>query len=287
MDAYADTVVMPFLTPEPGYGMKRGQSVTITRMGKLGRAGKVSDQDRLPLVRPAITTHSVTVSEWGNKIELTEFETDITHFQLEADFKENLRQQKGITMDFMAATALKTTLIKYTPTVAAHTFVTTGTSVTTADRNLNVADVEVIRDYLRQTLKAPPYANGRYAAVLSTRAARGIKRDPTYGTRMDYRESSAFIKSYVFSFEDMDFYESNNEDALDDSPGASQAVMGEALFFGGDPGFTAVVRDPELRVSPKVIDLGRVWEVGWVGTIEAGLSYALASNARVIHVTSA
>ena len=286
MDAYADAVVLPFLRTEPNYGRKRGQSVTITRMGKLSRAGTVSDQDRLPVVRPAVTTHAVTVKEWGNKMELTEFETDLTHFELEASLKENLREQISITMDFMAATALKTTLVKYVPTVAAQTFTTNGTPSGTADRNLNVSDVEVIRDYMRQTLKAPPYGDGRYAAIVSTRAARGIKRDPTYQQRMDYRQPKAFIKSYVFSFEDVDFYETNNDEAIDDSPGASQTVLGEAIFCGGDPGFTAIIRDPELRVSPKVIDLGRIWEIGWVGTIEAGLSYVLASNSRVVHVTS-
>lgn len=286
MDAYADTVVMQFLRPEPGYGARRGQSVTITRMGKLSRAGKVADTDRLPVVRPVVTTHSVTVSEWGNKTELTEFETDLTHFMLEDKLKDNLRDQMAITMDFMAATALKTTLIKFTPKVASQTFETDGTAVAgAADRNLNVSDVEVIRDYLRQTLKAPPFRNGRYCGLLSTRAARGIKRDPVYQQRMDYRQDRAFVESYVFSFEDMDFYETNNEDALADLSGTS-TVLGEALFFGADPGFTAVVRDPELRVSPKVIDLGRIWEIGWVGTLEAGLSFPLASNARVVHVTS-
>lgn len=286
-DAYADTVITPFLRPEPGYGTRKGQSLAITRMGKLARAGTVSDQDRLPVVRPAVTTHSVTVKEWGNKIELTEFETDITHYELEAQCKDNLREQMGITMDFMAATALKTSLIVFTPKVASQTFTTTGLPVAGAsDRNLNVSDVQVIRDYLRQTLKAPPFRNGRYVGCLSTRCARGIKNDPTYKDWFVYRQEQAFIKSYVASFEDVDFYETNSEDALADLSGTS-STTGEALFFGADPGFTAVVRDPELRVSPRSVDLGRIWEVGWVGTLEAGLSYVLSSNSRVVRVASA
>jgi N4-gp56 family major capsid protein len=286
-DAYADTVITPFLRPEPGYGTRKGQSITITRMGKLSHAGTVSDQDRLPVVRPTVTTHAVTVKEWGNKCELTEFETDLTHYELEAQIKENLRDQMGITMDFMAATALKTTPIIFTPKVASQTFETDGSVVAgAADRNLNVSDVQVIRDYLRQTLKAPPYRNGRYVGCLSTRCARGIKNDPTYKDWFVYRQDQAFIKSYVASFEDVDFYETNNEDALADLSGTS-TVLGEALFFGADPGFTAVVRDPELRVSPRSVDLGRIWEVGWVGTLEAGLSYVLATNARVVYVASA
>jgi len=286
-DAYADTVVAPFLRTEPGYGSRQGQSVTVTRMGRLSRAGTVSDQDRLPVVRPAVTTHAVTVKEWGNKVELTEFETDLTHYDLEAQVKENLRDQMGITTDYMCATALKTTLVKFTPKVASQTFTTNGAAVAGAsDRNLNVSDVQVIRDYLRQTLVAPPYRNGRYVGVLSTRCARGVKNDPTYKDWFVYRNEQAFIKSYVASFEDVDFYETNSTDALLDLSGTS-TTTGEALFFGADPGFMAVVRDPELRVSPKVHDLGRIWEVGWVGTVEAGLSYVLATNTRVVHVCSA
>lgn len=287
MDAYADTVLSQFVRPEPGYGRGMGQSMTITRIGRLARAGKVAEQDRLPVVRPAVTTHSVQVSEWGNKIELTEFEEDLTHFSLQPQMEDALRSQMSITMDYMTSQALKTTLIKFTPKVASQTFTTTGTPVAgAADRNLNVSDIEVIRDYLRQTLIAPPFRGGRYIGVLSTRAARGLKQDPRYKDWFVYKENRGFIDSYVYSFEDMDFYESNNTDAIADLAGTS-TVLGEGLFFAMDPGGWAVIRDPELRISPKVFDLGRVWELGWVGTLEAFLSYPLASNARVIHLTSA
>lgn len=287
MDAYADTVLSQFVRPEPGYGRGQGQSLTITRIGRLARAGRVSEQDRLPTVRPVVTTHAVSVSEWGNKIELTEFEEDLTHFSLQPQMETALREQMAITMDYMTATALKTAPVKFTPKVASQTFTTTGSPVAgAADRNLNVSDIEAIRDYMRQTLLAPGFRGNRYVGVLSTRAARGLKQDPRYKDWFVYKENRGFIDSYVASFEDMDFYETNNVDALADLAGTS-TVLGEALFFGADPGGWAVIRDPELRISPKVFDLGRVWEIGWVGTLEAFLSYPLASNSRIVHVTSA
>lgn len=289
MDAYPDCVVAPFLRPEPGYGRKQGQSLTITRIGKLGRAGTVEELQRLPTGRPPITTHAVTVKEWGHKIELTEFETDITHFELEDKLKDALREQITLTVDFMCSTALKLTPIKFVPKVASQTFTTNGTPVAgAADRNMNVSDIGVLRDYARQTLKAPPFRDGKYACILSTRAARGIKNDPIYKDWNVFRveQTKTWIKSYLVSFEDVDFYESNNEDAIADLAGAS-TVLGEALFLCGDPAGLAVIRDPELRVSPKTVDLGRFWELGWVGTQEAFLSWNLASNARVIHITSA
>ena len=57
-------------------------------------------------------------------------------------------------------------------------------------------------------------------------------------------------------------------------------------LFGADAGFFATVQDPELRAGLST-DLGRKRQIGWVGTIEAGLTWDLAATARVLEVTSA
>ena len=57
--AAADSFFMRFMDPEPGYGKKKGDSVTITRILQLPLAGKVGETDRLPSARPAISTKSV------------------------------------------------------------------------------------------------------------------------------------------------------------------------------------------------------------------------------------
>ena len=62
-------------------------------------------------------------------------------------------------------------------------------------------------------------------------------------------------------------------------------TAGEAVACGADAGFTVGVQSPELRAGiPE--ELGTFREVGWVGTLEAGLTWELAAQARVIHVTS-
>jgi len=78
--------------------------------------------------------------------------------------------------------------------------------------------------------------------------------------------------------------ETNNVFSFLDLVGAS-TVCGEAIFFGADPGFLAVVANPELRAGLPV-ELGRFRDVGWVGTLEASITWDIASLARVIHVTS-
>jgi hypothetical protein len=78
--------------------------------------------------------------------------------------------------------------------------------------------------------------------------------------------------------------ETNHTDALSDSLGTG-SVLGESVFFGSDAVVLATIDEPELRTGlPE--DLGRFRDVGWVGTIEAGLVWDTASYARVIHVTS-
>lgn len=282
--AAADSVFMPFLRPESGYGKGKGQSVTITRMQQLPIAGRVSEADRLPSGRPAISTKSVSVSEWGFKIALTEFEKNLTHFDLTNQFQAMLRDQMKITMDSMAAEAMKTTPYKYIPQTSGGVFDTDGTPSSTADRNLSVGDIRNIVDELRGTLKAPPYRNGKWVGILSTKAARGIKNDPEYKDWNAPSSSEPFMNGRLKDVESVMLIETNNFDSLSNGLGTND-VMGEAIFFGADAGFLASVEEPELRAG-MTDDLGRFRDVGWVGTIEAGLVWDTASTARVIHVTS-
>lgn len=141
-----------------------------------------------------------------------------------------------------------------------------------------------MRDYLRN-IKVPAYKNGNYVGILSTRAARGIKNDPEYKDWFAPSTFEPFVAGQMKDCEGFTLIETNHLNALSDLVGAS-TVCGEAVFFGADSTFTAVVQNPELRAGiPQ--DLGRFREVGWVGTLEAGLTWDQAAQARVMHVTSA
>ena len=284
-EAVADALFMRFVRPESGYGRNRGESITITRVLQLPLAGKVTEQDRLPSGRPVVQTKSVTVSEWGFKTPITEFERNLTHFDIMNQFQAMLRDQMRLTMDKMVADALKLTPYKFIPLAAGSAFDTDGTPSSTADKNLDINDLRLIKDELHGTLKAPPFRNARYVGILSTRAARGIKNDPEYKDWQAPTSSGPFMDGRLRDVEGFALWESNHFDALDNDIG-SGGILGEAVFFGADAGFLATVMDPELRAGiPE--DLGRFREIGWVGTIEAGLTWEVAAQARTIHVTSA
>jgi N4-gp56 family major capsid protein len=282
--AIADAQFMRFMRAEPGYGKQKGESVTITRVLSLPLATRVSETDRLPSGRPAIETKSVSVSQWGFKIPVTEYEKHLTHFNIMDPFQAALRDQMTLTMDKMSADALKLTPIKYVALSTGYNLDTDGSATGTSDRNLGVQDLRRIHDYLHGDLKSPTYRNGKYVGILSTKAARGIKNDTDYKDWQAPTTSEPLISGKLKSIEGFDLYETNHFDALDNTIGAS-TTTGEALFFGADAGGLVRIMDPEIRMGiPE--DLGRFSEVGWVGTIEAFLVWERASLARAVHFTS-
>lgn len=283
-EAMYDTQTMRYLRTEPGYGKKKGDTLTITRIMQMPVAGRVGELDVLPSGRPAINTKSVTVDEWGFKVNTTEFEKDLTFFDMTNQFQQMLRDQMGLTMDLMSTEALKTTPVKYTPQVGGGVFSSNGTPAGVATANLAIADLRVIRDQLRK-FKAPYFRNNRYVGILSTRAARGIKNDPEYKDWLAFHTAEPMRSGQIQGdVEQFQLFETNNIFSFFDLVGSS-TVCGEAIFFGADPGFLAVVNEPELRAGVPY-DLGRFQDVGWVGTIAASLTWDIASLARVIHVTS-
>lgn len=282
--AIADAVFAKFLTPEPGYGKNKGESVTITRIMQLPLATRVSETDRLPSGRPAIDTKQVSVSEWGFKIPMTDFERNLTHFDIQNRFQGILRNQMTLTVDKMAADALKMTAINYVPTASSFTLSTNGTPGAVSDRNLQVSDLREIHDYLSGELKAPAYKNGKYVGVLSTRAARGIKSDPEYKDWIAPTSSEPLMNGQLKDIEGFTLIETNHFDALDNSAGAS-TVLGEAVFFAADAAGMIEIQAPELRLGLKE-DLGRFQDIGWVGTLESFLVWEKAAQSRAVFVTS-
>ncbi len=283
-EAIADVQFMKFLRPEPGYGKHRGESVTITRILKLPLAGRVSETDRLPSGRPAIETKQVSVSQWGFKIPMTKFEENLTHFDLANPFQATLRDQMSLTMDVMAADALKFSPYKYIPTATGGTFDTDGTPSTLSNKNLGISDLRAIHDEMHGSLKVPKFRNGMYVGILSTRAARGIKNDPEYKDWLAPTTASPLLTGRLKDVEGFALFETNHTDALADLVGTS-TTTGEAVFFGADAGGLVVVENPEIRAGMPE-ELGTFREVGWVGTLEAFLTWETAALSRVVHVSS-
>ncbi len=283
-EALQDAQFMKFMRAEPGYGKQKGESVTITRILQLPLATRVGETDRLPSGRPAMETKQVTVSQWGFKIPMTEFEQNLGIFNPANIFQQSLRDQISLTMDKMAADALKLTPVKYVPTSSGGTFSTNSTPAATSDRNLGVQDLRRLYDRLADDLKVPRYRNGKYVGILSTKAARGLKNDPEYKDWIAPTTDAPMLTGQLKDIEGFALFESNHHNALAQLVGSS-TTTGEAVFFGADAGGLVRIMDPEIRAGQPE-ELGTFREVGWVGTLEAFLVWEKASLARVIHLSS-
>lgn len=283
-EAVADTMFMKFVRPEKGYGKNKGESITITRILQLPLASRVNETDRLPSGRPIIQTRALTVSEWGFKTEITEFEKNLTFFDITNQFQMMLRDQLTLTLDKMVADAMRLTPVKYIPTTpSTGTLDTDGTASTTATSNLAVGHLREIFDDFRAR-KVPTFRGGKYVGILSTKAARGIKNDPEYREWQAPTTASPFLTGQLKDIEGFSLYETNHLNALSDT--LASGVLGEAMFFGADQAVLIEVMTPEMRAGIPA-DLGRFREFGWVGELDAGLIWETASLARITHVTSA
>lgn len=286
--ALAKTMFFKYLTPEPGFSRKKGESVTITRIMRLPLAGRVGETDRLPGGRPAIETKTVKISEWGYKVPMTGWENDLTYYDLPAQIENTLRDQIDLTMDVMAASMFKLTPIKYVPTSSGFNLDTDGSATGVSDRNWSVSDLRSIHDYMMGDLKIPTFSNGKYVAIMSTQAARGIKNDPEYKDWLAPTTSSPLLDGMLKDIEGFSIFETNNfgyeQDALSKFAGTS-TTTGEAIFFGPDSVGLLEIQSPEIRMGVKE-DLGRFYDVGWVGKLEGFLTWEKASLARVVHGTS-
>ena len=287
--AIAQTLFMRFTRPEPGYGKRKGESITIPRASNLTvpTDGTLDEAIGIPVDQLTLSTVAITVSEWGRALEFTNFARDLSSVDIPEAHRQALLDQMSLVMDKAAASAFKAAKVKYVPTGAASATVTTnGTAGTAALNNMNYYHVESIRDYLYRTLAAPFFVDGDYIGIFATKGMRGIKDDPKFEQWNVYTNREAKMNGEVGRIENIRFIESNHDSALSNSKGTG-SVLGEGVIFGRDAVASAIAEDPELRMA-QPSDFGRTLAVAWYGILQFGLIWDTGNpgEARVVHVTS-
>lgn len=283
------TKFLQFVRPEPGYGKKKGDTITITRLSNIAvpSNGRISENNRIPEDNMVLTTVAITVSEWGRAVPYTSLAADLGKFDPESMIQKKLKDQMSIVLDVAAAASHKTAQIKAEATGAtAINFDTGGSASQQAVSNMQVYHVEQIRDYMYSTLFVPPYENDDYICLCSTKAKRGVIDDPAWEIWHKYTDPQSKWNGEIGRIENIRFVEINNTSALSGSIGLN-GVAGEAIFMGEDGVAMAVAEDPELRAAiPQ--DYGRAMSVAWYGILEFGLIWTTSSagEAKVVHFTS-
>lgn len=289
MAALENTKFVEFADPVQGFGRKKGENVTLTRIATITEPTSITltEGERIPEDTMSITTTSITAAEIGRSVPYSSLSEDLSFLDVENVIQRRLRDQLALSLDTLAATAFKTAKVKYIPTgLAAGTFDTDGTASTTASANYNVFHAEEVRDYLFDTLQTPPRDGDNYVGIFRTLGLRGIKRDPDWETWHKYTDPQAKYTGEVGMIENIRHIETNHANAL--AKKGTGSVLGEGVVFGTDAIALAEVLTPELRAGiPE--DHGRSKTVAWYGILQFGIIWdtANAGQARIVHITSA
>lgn len=286
--AVENSVFMDHVRPVEGFGKKQGESVTLVRVRNITEpvSADLTETVRIPEDEFDLSTTQITVTELGRAVPFTSLSMDLSKFDLENPIQKKLREQMRLVLDTKAATAFKTTLIKYQPVSASSgTFTTNGTFAGAATSNMNIFHTEEIRDYMFDTLQVPPVDGDDYVGIFRTLGLRGIKRDPDWEEWHKYTNPQAKYNGEVGRIEGVRFIETNHARALD-KVGTSD-VLGEGVIFGDEGVVMAEALTPELRAAIPG-DFGRSRAVAWYGILAFALIWgtANAGEAKVVHVGS-
>lgn len=152
----ADAIFLRFVSPEPGYGRGKGDSITITTIKNLAEPSSavIGTGERVPIDRLQQGTVTITVDRLGRGVEYDELTQLLAHYDPEDKIQKALRRQLKLVMDTASAAAFKTAKLVAIPTsLTAITWDTNGTPVSTPGlQNLTVNHVKVIRDYFRRVV---------------------------------------------------------------------------------------------------------------------------------------
>lgn len=286
--ALQKSVFMDYVRPVEGFGRKKGESVTLTRVSNLAEPSSpvLLEGYRIPEDTLALSTKAITVQEIGRSVPFTSLSDDLSEFDMNQIVQKRLRDQMKLALDTLAALAFRKAKVKYVPTgLTSNNIATNGTAATAATENMTVFHVEEIRDYLFDTLATPPYDGDDYVGIFRTLGLRGIKRDPAWEEWHKYTDPQAKYNGEVGRLESVRFVETNHNAAL--RKVGTSSVLGEGVVFGEDAVGMAEVLTPELRAAiPQ--DFGRQKAVSWYGLLAFDIIWDTANQgeARIIHVTS-
>jgi len=285
--AVENSVFVDHVQPIPGFGRKMGETVTLTRVRNVTEpdSADLDETIRIPEDDFSLSTTLITVKELGRAIPYTNLSLDLSEYDLENPIQKKLREQMRLVLDSKAATAFKSTQVKYIPTGAsAGTFNTDGTFAEVIGSNMNVFHVEQIRDFMFDDLQVPPLEGGDYLGIFRTLGLRGIKDDSAWEQWHIYTDPQVKFNGEVGRIESVRFMETNHAKALSKLGATSQ--LGEGVVFGEDSVGMAEAMTPELRAAIPA-DFGRQKSVAWYGILEFGIIWDTgnAGEAKIVHVT--
>jgi N4-gp56 family major capsid protein len=282
--------VIQWVEPVEGFGKKKGDTVnlfTMTGPPEPASDGVLQENVRIPETPVGISGTSFLIKEFGEAVAWTNIWDDFSKYDLPAFVKKRLREVMRLTLDVTAGKAFKSASITFTPTAAGTvTIDTTGTPSVAAAWAVGITHLQLARDYLYGTLKAPYFGEGdAYIGIFNWAATRSIRIDTLFKEWYVQGHPEKLQRGEIGIVENIRIIETNHDTVLQSVVNAGQTI-GQGLVFGDEAVAFAEAQTPELRLK-IADDYGRQLGCAWYGQLGFGQFHPVANprEARILRFT--
>lgn len=281
--------VIQWVEPVEGSGKKKGDTVNLVTMAgpTEGATAELAENIRIPELPVTLSSTSFLIKEFGSAVTWSNVWDDWSKYDLPAVVKKRLREHMRLSLDLAAGTAFKTADIAFIPTGAsAITVDTDGTPSTAASAAIGVTHLQLGRDYLYGTLKAPYFGEGdAYIGIFNWATTRSIRNDPLFKEWYVLGHPEKLQRGEIGMIENIRVIETNHDTVLQ-TVTTGGITIGQGFVFGDEAVAFAESQTPELRVK-VADDYGRSLGCAWYGQVGFGLYHdtANAREARILRYT--
>jgi len=282
--------VIQWVEPVEGFGKKKGDTVnlfTMTGPPESPTKGILQENIRIPETAVGISGTSFIIQEFGEAVTWTNVWDDWAKYDLPAFVKKRLREIMKLTLDVSAGDAFKRALLTAVPSSASGvTIDTTGTPSVAATAAFGVPHIQVARDYMYGTLKAPYFGEGdAFIGIFNWATTRSIRNDPLWKEWYVLGNPEKLQRGEIGMIENVRIIETNHDTVLQVTTSASTNI-GQGFIFGDEAVAFAEAQTPELRLK-IADDYGRNLGCAWYGQLGFGLFHATANprEARILRIT--
>lgn len=247
--------------------------------------GSISETAAMPETTLSVTQASLTVTEYGNSVPLTEKAQELSEHELKDIVNKALKNDARKVLDKAAYDQFAATPLVIAPTggtsTTAVSLSTTGTTAITNNVALGADHIKAIVDLMKER-NIPGMIGDDYVSVARPTTFRALRNDLEAVHQYTDTGFQMILNGEIGRYEGVRFVEQTNIA----SKAWSNAKSDEAFFMGEDTVMEGVVIPEEVRGKIPG-DYGRDNGVAWYYLGGFGLARPVAADATVLKWGSA
>jgi N4-gp56 family major capsid protein len=273
------------------FGKGVGDTWNFGKTGNvLTQGGTLIETNTIPETSYRTVQGTGSVTEYGNSVPFTGKMESLGQFSVSAITEQKLKDDQVKVLESAAAAQfVATEFVAVCSQTNSVVFTTNGTATATATANLTAFNVRAIKKFMKKKL-IPGYSGGDYMCVASVESIGGMMEDVAsagWVTVGQYTPTFAanIMNGEVGKYDGVRFMEETGY--FSNAIGAS-SLYGQAVFFGSDCVYEAVVVPEEIRVKNST-DYGRDMGLAWYALLgfKKVWDYSVDVEQHIVFVTSA